>query len=93
MVDTHVTSDTGKIAKKAQPSAQYGYTEKTNYLICSILRETLQTYSELNKVTLIALTSDISNAFSRTDSISQIYELTLARNLIGNPMRWIFDSQ
>ena len=78
IVDTHVTPDTGKIAKKAQPSTQYGFTEKTNYLICSILRETLQTYSELNKVILIVLTSDISNAFSRTDRISQIYELILA---------------
>ena len=78
IVDTHVTPNTGKIAKKAQPSTQYGFTEKTNYLICSILRETLQTYSELNKVILIALTSDMSNAFSRTDRISQIYELILA---------------
>ena len=67
IVDAHVTPDTGKIAKKAQPSTQYRFTEKTNYLICSILRETLQTYSELNKVILIALTSDISNAFSRTE--------------------------
>ena len=78
IVDTHVTPNTGKIAKKAQPSTQYRFTEKTNYLICSILRETLQTYSELNKVILIALTSDMSNAFSRTDRISQIYELILA---------------
>ena len=33
IVHTHVTPDTGKIAKKAQPSTQYGFTEKTNYLM------------------------------------------------------------
>jgi len=74
IIDKYMTKDTGKIAKKAQSGTQYGFTEETNYLICSVLREALQTYSVDTGKAIIFLTSDISNAFSRTDRISQLYE-------------------
>ena len=78
ITDTQMTEGTGIIAKSAQPGTQYGFTENTNYLLCSVLRESLQTYAEDTKKPMICLTSDVSDAFSRTDRISQLYELSNA---------------
>ena len=46
IIDAYFAPDTGKIARIAQPKTQFGFTMKKNYLEASVLRETLQTYSE-----------------------------------------------
>ena len=78
IIDTYMSKDTGDIAKKAQPNIQFGFTEKKNYLEATVLRETVQVYSEEADVALIFLTSDVTNAFLRTDRTSQLYELIRA---------------
>ena len=75
ITDTQMTEGTRIIAKNAQPGTQYGFTENTNHLLCSALKETLQTYAEDTKKPMICLTSDVSDAFSHMDRISQLYEL------------------
>ena len=74
IIDVYITNYTNIIAKQSQPSTQYGFTKDVNYLQCTVIREALQTVCEEKKISVICLTSDISNVFSRTDRISQLYE-------------------
>ena len=56
--------------------AQYGFRPGTNFLQCSILRETASRYAHFHNIKLIQISTDVSQAFNRTLRWIQIYQLS-----------------
>ena len=56
----------GIMTSEAHHEAQYGFTAGTNFLQCSILRETVSRYAHFNNKKTYVISTDVSMAFNKT---------------------------
>ena len=75
IVDCYMESTIKELIKRNQSKLQFGFTKNVDYRACSILRETAVNYNSMKGKTTMILAVDVSNAFSRAQRESQLYEL------------------
>ena len=75
ITDKIFAEETQRCAKENQPPLQYGFTSGVNFLLCSVLRESLIRKAVKEKKAPLLLACDVKNAFSKTSRECQMYEL------------------
>ena len=75
IVDKLFAEETQAVAKENQPPLQYGFTSGVNFLLCSVLRESVIRKAKKDGKAPIMLACDVKNAFSKTSRTCQMYEL------------------
>ena len=75
IVDKVFSEETQSLAKQNQPPLQYGFTAGVNFLLCSILRESVIRKAVKEGKRPVLLACDVKNAFSKTSRVCQLYEL------------------
>ena len=75
VVDKIFSHETQEVAKENQPPTQYGFTEGVNFLLCTLLRESIIRKAVSQGKNPVLLACDVKNAFSKTSRPCQMYEL------------------
>ena len=75
IIDCYLTDTVKLHIRENQSPLQYGFSQNIDFKQCAVLRETSVRLNTLNGKTTFITAADVSNAFTRTQRETQIYEM------------------
>ena len=71
-----IAAPAGEMVKDSMVPTQWGFTPKVSFLTATFVRETLSKLAFDNNINVFLISSDVEAAFSRTERLLQLYELS-----------------
>ena len=75
IADTYLQDTIKQLIRNNQSELQYGFSSNTDFKLCGVLRETAIRWNSDRNQTTFLCSADVSNAFSKTNRVCQLYEL------------------